>query len=420
VNVLIADDDVVSRRILSACLERQGHAVESSADGVETWARLQRGNCPDMLILDWQMPGLDGLEICRRLRARSADRYTYVILVTSTGSGEDAVHGLDAGADDFIAKPFDAEELRARVRAGERLLVLQGSMARSRAYLEAALAHLDSGVLVMDPAGRVVYGNPAVARMSGMPLEQALRLTRDDFVRLHAERCGGPETLVERLGASSMLPLDVEVDLDVACPEHRTIRWIAKQIHLPDGLGELELLRDVTDEVKHDQDLAQLARMDPLTGLNNRRAAEEIFAREFSRARRSARPLSLVLADIDLFKRVNDQFGHHVGDQVLRAVSRCVAACCRATDVAIRWGGEELLIVLPETAAAAASAIAERLRAAVQSLSFPDLPRVTISCGVAELQAEEATLDATVERADGRLYEAKASGRNAVRGPPRG
>jgi GGDEF domain-containing protein len=86
---------------------------------------------------------------------------------------------------------------------------------------------------------------------------------------------------------------------------------------------------------------------DPLTGLNNRRAAEEIFAREFSRARRSARPLSLVLADIDLFKRVNDRFGHHIGDQVLRAVSRCVAACCRATDVAIRWGGEELLTYYP-------------------------------------------------------------------------
>jgi two-component system, cell cycle response regulator len=414
VKVLIADDDAISRRILSSCLERQGHAVETSADGAETWARLQRGPSPDLLILDWQMPGVDGVEICRRLRSRAAQPYTYVILVTSAGA-EDAASGLDAGADDFITKPFDAEEVRARVRAGERLLELQGAMARSRAYLEAALAHMDSGVLLMDAEGRVVYGNPALVRMSGLPMEHALRLTRDDLIRLHSERVGGPETLVERLGAVSMLPPDVEIDLEIERPERRTIRWVAKQVPLPDGLGELEVMRDVTDELKHDKEQAQLARLDQLTGLNNRHAADEIFARELSRARRTARPLSIVLADIDLFKRVNDQFGHNVGDQVLRAVSRCVKTCCRATDVAIRWGGEELLIVLPDTAAAAAATMAERIRAAVEALAVPDLPRVTVSCGVAELASDEKTLASAIERADARLYEAKASGRNTVR-----
>jgi two-component system, cell cycle response regulator len=415
VKVLIADDDVVSRRILSSCLERQGHAVETNADGAETWARLQRGAPPDMLILDWQMPGLDGVEICRRLRSRATDVYTYLILVTSSGPTEAVAQGLDAGADDFITKPFDAEELRARVRAGERVVTLQRAMARSSAYLEAALAHIDSGVLVMDPTGRVVYGNPALARMSGMPLERVLRLTRDDFVRLHAERFGNPETLVERLGAGPMLPLDVEIDLEVQRPDQRTIRWIAKNVPLPDGVGELEVLRDVTDELRHDAEQAQLARIDPLTGLNNRRAAEEIFARELTRARRNGCPLSVVLADIDLFKRVNDDFGHNVGDQVLRAVSRCVVSCCRASDWAIRWGGEELLVVLPDTAVAAATTLAERVRAAVQALALPDVPRVTVSCGVAELTPDDGTLGATIERADVRLYEAKASGRNAVR-----
>jgi two-component system, cell cycle response regulator len=413
--VLIADDDAISRRILSASLARQGHDVEVAVDGARAWARLERADPPDLVIVDWQMPGLDGLEICRKLRERDARPYVYVILVTSSGSVHDAAEGLEAGADDFIAKPFDAEELRARVRAAQRLIELQAAMARSRAYLEAALANIDSGVLLMDQSGRVVYGNPALARISGMPLDVALRLTRDDFVRLHAERVDKPETLAERLGIGNMLPLDVEVDLEVENPERRTIRWIAKQVPLPEGLGELDLLRDVTDEVAHERRQAKLARVDQLTGLHNRHAAAELFERELSRARRSREPLSLVLADIDHFKRVNDAHGHHVGDEVLRAVSRALGECCRRADMAIRWGGEELLVLMPGTPLAGALLVADRMRATVHALSVADLPQVTISCGVAELLPDEATLGGAIERADARLYEAKASGRNTVR-----
>lgn len=413
--VLVADDDAVSRRILGASLARHGYAVELAEDGDQAWARLQQGELPELAVIDWQMPGLDGPEICRRLRELTGGRYTYVILVTSNGSAHDIAQGLEAGADDYIAKPFDPEELSARVRAGQRLIELQAEMATSRAYLQAVLANIDSGVLLMDHVGRVVYCNEAFSRMSGMPLDVALSLRRDDFARLRAEHVGQRETLAESLGAGDMLPLNAEVEVEVTSPERRTYRWVAKEVPLPGGPGELDLLRDVTEEVDREREQSKLARVDQLTGLRNRHAAQEHFEREVARARRSRSSLSVILADIDLFKRVNDSFGHGVGDRVLQEVSRELASNCRVTDVPIRWGGEELLVLLPNTSLERATILAERIRASIQALERPDLPRVTISCGVAELSAEDATLDSTVERADARLYEAKSSGRNAVR-----
>jgi len=414
-NVLVADDDVISRKILSASLARFGHTVTVASDGTSAWARLSDAAPPELAIIDWQMPGLDGPEICRKLRALRSAPYTYVILVTSNGSPHLAAEGLEAGADDFITKPFELEELRARVRAGQRIVELQAEKERARVNLEAVVSNLDCAVLLIDPSGNVVYGNQALSNLSGMPLDAALQLTRRDFISGDDEHRSEPDALIERMAMGGTLPLDVEVDVEVNRPERRMLRWTAKKVELPGGQGELDILRDVTAEIERDREQAKLARVDHLTGLLNRHAAEEMFQRELSRAQRDERPLSLVLADIDRFKRVNDSYGHNTGDEVLRAVSRTLADCCRASDVAIRWGGEELLVLMPNTSFEGAHRLAERMRAAVQALSLPSLPAVTISCGVAERGAAESSLEAVVERADARLYEAKESGRNAVR-----
>jgi diguanylate cyclase (GGDEF)-like protein len=121
------------------------------------------------------------------------------------------------------------------------------------------------------------------------------------------------------------------------------------------------------------------------------------------------------MADLDRFKQFNDSYGHGAGDEVLRAVSQALAACCRVTDVAIRWGGEELLVVMPNTALEGARRLAERMRAAVEAVRLPELPAVTVSCGVAQVGPDESCLDSAIERADTQLYEAKNGGRNAVR-----
>src|SRR5690606_37403765 len=266
--VLIADDDAISRRILSASLTRFGHTVDVASDDSSAWAGLSGEAPPELVILDWQMPGIDGPELCRRLRQRPAASYTYVILITSNGSPQLAAEGLEAGADDFLIKPFDREELRVRVRAGERILQLQAEKERARAHLEAVVSNLDCAVLLIDPDGHVVYGNPALASLSGVPLDAALQLTRQDFARRDDERRSEPDALIERMAMVGALPLDVEVDVEVRRPERRMLRWMAKQVALPEGPGELDIVRDVTAEIERDREQATLARVDHLTGLH--------------------------------------------------------------------------------------------------------------------------------------------------------
>jgi len=149
VRILVADDDSVSRRTLQSMLEDWGYSVRVCVDGAVAWELLQRADAPSLVILDWVMPLMNGLEVCRKLRAVSTPCPTYVLLVTSKDQNADIVTGLDAGADDYVAKPFNREELRARVQVGVRVVELQRRLAERVRELEDALAdvkHL-SGLL---------------------------------------------------------------------------------------------------------------------------------------------------------------------------------------------------------------------------------------------------------------------------------
>lgn len=137
---LIAEDDSVSRRLLQAALQKWGYEVTVTTQGREAWDALQQPGAPSLLILDWLMPELDGVEICRRIRASEALKSSYVILLTSRGSKEDIVEGLEAGADDYVTKPFDHGELRARVQVGARVIGLQNALAERVHELEEAIA----------------------------------------------------------------------------------------------------------------------------------------------------------------------------------------------------------------------------------------------------------------------------------------
>jgi sigma-B regulation protein RsbU (phosphoserine phosphatase) len=140
--VLLADDERVTRRLLEAHLSRFGYDVVSVNDGLNAWNVLQAPDAPSLVVLDWGMPGLDGLEVVRRLRATSRDTYTYVLLVTSRAAKADVVEGLSAGADDFVSKPIDPDELHARLRTGERIVQLERTLASRLKELEAAMEHV--------------------------------------------------------------------------------------------------------------------------------------------------------------------------------------------------------------------------------------------------------------------------------------
>lgn len=133
--VLIADDSIVSRHLLEAALRKADYEVVSACDGTQAWSLLQEEDAPRLVILDWMMPGMTGLEICQRIRKWSRETYTYVLLLTSKNGREDLIAGMDAGADDYITKPFDQQELQVRLRAGRRILELHSELLAAREAL---------------------------------------------------------------------------------------------------------------------------------------------------------------------------------------------------------------------------------------------------------------------------------------------
>jgi two-component system, cell cycle response regulator len=288
--ILVAEDEVLSRRRLEKRLAEWGYEVVSVDNGEQAWAVLDGPDAPALAVLDWMMPGLDGPELCRLLRARGTNGpYVYVILLTGKTDRGDVIAGLEAGADDYVAKPFDAQELEVRLRIGKRIIAMQ---------------------------------------------------------------------------------------------------------------SELELQ----------------ATRDPLTGVWNRRAIMSDLARAISRADRVGTSLSVIMADIDHFKRVNDEHGHLVGDEVLREWTSRVSGSIRPYDALGRYGGEEFVLIFPDTDEVAAASVAERLRAAIASPPFRaqghGIP-VTASFGVARHHAGQP-IEAVLGCADSALYAAKTKGRNMV------
>lgn len=140
--ILIAEDDPVSRRVLEATLVKWGYEVVVTYDGVEACAALQKDDAPHLAILDWMMPGLDGVEVCRRVRQTARPIPTYIILLTAKSGKEDIVTGIEAGANDYLTKPFNRDELRVRVRVGVQMIELQTTLAKRVTELEEALAHV--------------------------------------------------------------------------------------------------------------------------------------------------------------------------------------------------------------------------------------------------------------------------------------
>jgi diguanylate cyclase (GGDEF)-like protein len=183
-------------------------------------------------------------------------------------------------------------------------------------------------------------------------------------------------------------------------------------------VGRLMLLRDVTERKQYEQKLKLLAVTDPLTGIFNRRHFFTLAEREWQRSRRAGGPLSIILFDVDHFKAVNDTYGHRVGDQVLQTLTQRCKTILRAYDVIGRYGGEEFVILLPETSISRASQVGERLRSAVAEPPFETSAgpaRVTISVGVACLEPPaELSLDKLIDQADLAIYEAKRRGRDQV------
>lgn len=439
--ILVVDDIETNRRLLEARLSAEYFDVIEAVDGVEA-IRRAREDAPDIILLDIMMPGMDGFEACRLLKADASTKHIPVVMVTALDQREDRIKGLEAGADDFLTKPVDDVALFARVRSLLRLKVVMDEL-RLREAGRDDEGQPDANVF---EGGRVVVAGAdekSARRFAGMlaaPFEavaswdpiEALREAREtdlliidltsprfDGLRLAARARSDAETrqlpilgIVESDNRESMVrALDLGVTDVIARPVDpgelaaRARTQIRRKTYA-------DALRDRLEES------LEMAVTDPLTGLYNRRYIISRLRQGLDAMERSGDRVSVALIDIDHFKRINDTWGHQAGDKVLRGFAERLRSQLRAVDVAGRYGGEEFLIVFNQAGAEAATEAAERCRAAMARDPFVlassgETLAVTLSAGVAEARIGDDVED-VLARADTALYEAKSSGRNQV------
>jgi diguanylate cyclase (GGDEF)-like protein/PAS domain S-box-containing protein len=301
-----------------------------------------------------------------------------------------------------IALLQDVTEERARAAA----------LARAKSLFEATMSNIRDGVVLVDANRRVLLANRAYADLLGFDQHELVGTTRDQFLAHVGRMVEHPSSFAERIEKPSPSAFGGSDEFVLVRPVRKILRRTITPIDLPDGEGSLIVWQDVTTEKELSAERERQAFTDPLTGSANRRAAEQVLKKELARVQRGGTRLSVALFDVDHFKRVNDEFGHNAGDEVLRRIASTLEGATRITDSVARWGGEEFLAILPVSLEGAVT-FCERVRAAIERLVCPGVGHVTISVGVAQLLPSE-TIEALIERADQRLYAAKSGGRNRV------
>src|SRR5262249_50384610 len=446
--VLVVDDILSNVKLLEAKLAAEYFEVITAANGQQARARLESDK-PDIVLLDVMMPGMDGFEVCRRIKTNARTAHIPIVMVTALDQPTDRVSGLDAGADDFLTKPVDDLALFSRVKSLVRLKMMTDELRmREETGQSMGLADAAETMVEPDPSGRilVVEDRPESVAWFRGGLEQKNKLvdvsTFDEA--LVRARGGDFDLLVVSLGIRSFDGLRLcshlrslsevrNTPILVLVSEGESRKLIqALEMGVNDYLmrpvDRNELLARVktqlrkkryADRLRHNMQLSlEMAITDQLTGLHNRRYMSRHLDTLMKNAS-AAKPISFLIMDIDYFKSVNDTHGHDVGDEVLREFASRISANVRGIDLACRYGGEEFVVGMPDTDTGFAFSVAERLRQSVESLPFPisrapHKLNVTVSIGIASSGGNQDTSDALLHRADQALYRAKREGRNRV------
>ncbi|MFI5234693.1 MAG: diguanylate cyclase [Gemmatimonadales bacterium] len=466
--IMVADDDQALTRTLAWILKENGYEVIAVPNAENLIERLASDD-PDLLLLDIMMPKVDGLQLLEQIKRDPRRRDLPVLMISSMPPEEATVRALGLGASDFIPKPFRVRELLARVKAHLRVgreLNLARATVRSREEVLEILREIsgplrpgeifqilvkrvarglkiaECSVILVDGDGRTgtvmaAYENPL---LHDLPIDLARypeirsALERDALVlvpdvqtdplfegerarwrqegRFIATRSaiampfhprGHPTGVFFLRTTQDELPLN-QVDADFGAEVLRA------------AVPALEKAYDFERATSSHAELLEMAQTDPLTGVANRRVLAGRLGAEFERASRYGGILSLLMIDIDDFKRVNDTYGHQTGDTVLTQLAAIFRREQRTVDLVARYGGEEFVIVLPETTAVGARNFADRLLTRVAEHQFADpaqAVRVTVSIGIATYPDAKATdADAFLAQADAKLYQAKRDGRN--------
>ncbi|MCA8899978.1 MAG: PleD family two-component system response regulator [Hyphomonas sp.] len=446
--ILVVDDIEANRRLLKAKLEAQYYTVLQAENGPQALAAAASEQ-PDIILLDVMMPGMDGYEVCRRLKANPATSFIPVVMVTALSDAEDRVRGLSAGAEDFLSKPVDDFALMSRVGALMRYNAVASELRQRHASGLGAGGAEEIAKEEADRPARIFIVDDNVR--ASARLATVLREAGHTAVTL-AESGGmgdlsstGVDILILSVTSKTFDALKICAHFKVS-PSTRAISILlicdpddreraAKGLEI--GASDViltpvdrqELLARVRTQARRSRYIEMLRRrvdkglelsvIDQLTGLYNRRYMMSQLRQLMQRSVMGGKPVSVMMADIDHFKTVNDTYGHDAGDEVLEEVANRLRENVRPMDVVCRPGGEEFLVIMPETPGDLACAAAERIRRAVAGEPFLIAGgemniSITVSAGVSTIAGPDDTIADLTKRADLALYNAKTAGRNRV------
>ncbi len=441
--ILIVEDDPVSALLLRRVLENRGYSVDHAENGMLALDCFKDGE-HRVVITDWMMPEMDGVSLCREVR-RLSKAYTYVLLLSAKGQRQDRLEAFEAGVDDFLSKPLDREELFARIKVAERILAQEDMLRKQTDEITVASERLqmaNQNLLLASRRFEELFAGMPVASFTfdseGMIHEwnraaEALfrRSAQESVLRPVWSVLGGgdrsfwDEDMVQRIFSGESVS-----DTDWQFTTHGDSRHLVANVFALRGvsgeiIGAISANLDITERKtaerrieeqklaleEANQKLETLAVTDGLTGLSNHRRFQEELDSSFSYHERMSVPFSLILLDVDNFKKYNDAYGHPAGDDVLKKVARVLTETSRSYEVVARYGGEEFAVLLPGTAKEQAMLAAERFRIAIETVEWP-MREVTASFGVASLDSLVTKPRDLIQHADAALYASKQNGRN--------
>jgi two-component system cell cycle response regulator len=438
--VLIVDDLIQNLKLLERIFTNRGyqvHAVSTSSDAVRIAAELH----PDIILLDINMPEQNGYQVCECIKNQEGNADVPIIFISALDAVDDKVRGFQAGAVDYIPKPFEIREVLARVETHLGIRRLQDELRRVNTELAVHVLKLKESQQILHERERKLSAFiNALPNLSFVYDQDGryLEIMAGDASLLRARS----EELKGRLITEVMPPGVAEMMMDAI---HKVIDtgitqvieyllpvlsgkeyWFEGRIALmekdDDGKGKVVFIAtEISERIKLFNEIQRIAIHDSLTNCYNRKHFETLAIIEFKRAARYKHPLALMLMDIDNFKNINDLFGHQFGDRVLCELVNLCRMTLRGNDILGRFGGDEFMILMPETDIVCAVTTAERLRKVIVGKSLKNNGEdinITVSIGVAGTPGDcnlKRPIDSLVSCADEALYAAKVSGRNCVK-----
>lgn len=405
--ILFVEDETGTRERVLILLERRFTNVLVAENGQVGWEKFQL-HTPDVVITDLNLPDISGLALIEEIR--NVNNKTAILIITAYNETEYLLQAIELGVSNFLIKPLNIEKLDKAMDKIHQLFTMETELERQRQYVRTVLDFQESLVIVTD-GQQLLDANHRFERFFNLALEENPAVSMEKIASLSEEVPAFHEYKEEDW---EKLVNDV-IKVKLTDQESGLVHYFNIKADQFPNQPEIRIISftDVTELENERQYYKNLAIIDPLTQIYNRIQFNRSLSEEIQKAKRYHSVFALLMFDIDHFKKINDTYGHQLGDKILIELTDVVKINIREVDIFARFGGEEFIILTPETDLDGAEVVAEKLRKEIEAFKFSHGDQLTCSFGVSMYKKGDQP-DDLIKRVDDRLYMAKNRGRNQV------